>query len=326
MSGSDVGAWQGSAEKAEDHLKLTADQNRLITARWEAAKEARGRLDGIMQGIEHQSAERGGRLEGLEHSLKGLDSFRRKAAVTVKRNGGDAQEVCEEVDDLNRYTLTFEADEYVQGTKQAYAELRERGFETVSEYNTWEDPVYKGVNTAWEHPETKEKFELQFHTPESFKAKSDNHELYELARSGKFEEFNTKKDPKRSEAYQEASDLLQNERYENVRIPPGVEELNERKIRATLNPELDPEVIEHVRRMEADLKATHAAEAAAKAQQHQPASSLANGLGESLDTGGPGLRDRLGTRAEQPQLRTEARPTVADPVPTQSRGRGRSMS
>ncbi|MEU3351992.1 hypothetical protein [Streptomyces sp. NPDC037389] len=319
MSSSDVGAWQGSAEKAEDHLQLTADQNRLVTARWEAAKEARGGLDDMMRGIEQQSASQGGRLEGLDHSLKGLDSFRRKAAVAVKR-GSDAQEVCEDVDDLNRYTLTFETDEYVQGTKQTYAELQERGYETVYEYNTWEDPVYKGVNTAWEHPETKERFELQFHTPESFKAKSDNHELYELARSGKFEEFNTKKEPKRSEAYQEASDLLQNERYENVRIPPGVEELNERKIRATLNPNLDPEVIEHVRRMEADLQATHAA-----AKEQQQANTLGNGLGESLDTGGRGLRDRLGAKAEPPR-RSDVSPTIADPVPAQSRGRGRSMS
>lgn len=324
MSSTDVGAWKGSAEKRESHLELTAEQNRVVTARWESAKESRGRLDGLMRDIEGRSAEHGGRLEGLDHSLKGLDSLRRKVAVEVERPGVEAEDVVEEVDDLNRYTLTFETDNYVQGTKQTYAELRSRGFEPISEQNTWEDPVYKGVNSAWEHQETKERFELQFHTPESFEAKSENHELYELARSGEFEKYNTKEDPTRGVEYKEASDLLQHERYENVRIPPGVEELSNRKVRATLNPGVDPEIVEHVRRMESDLRATHAAEAAAKEQQ-QPANSLANGLGESLDTGGPNLRDRLGAKAE-PAHRSEVRPTVADPVPTQSRGRGRSMS
>ncbi|MEU5424059.1 hypothetical protein AB0H73_00400 [Streptomyces olivoreticuli] len=323
MSGSDVGAWQGSKEKSEDHLTLTADQNRQVTARWEAAEKARGRLDGIMSGIEQRSASHGGRLEGLEYSLKGVDSFRRKAAVAAKRDG-DVEDICENVEDLNRYTLTFDAENYVRGTKQTYAELRARGYEPISEHNTWEDPVYKGVNTSWEHPETEEKFELQFHTPESFKAKSDNHELYELARSGKFEDFNTEMEPKRSEAYQEASDLLQNERYENVRVPPGVEELDNRKIRATLNPNVDPEVVEHVRRMETDLRATHAA-AAEAVEPQQPAIGLGNGLGESLETGGPGLRDRLAAKAGSVRP-SNAQSAPAAPLPTQSRGRGRSMA
>ncbi|GAA0350715.1 hypothetical protein [Streptomyces blastmyceticus] len=323
MSTTEVGAWRGSAEKREQHLELTAEQNRMVTARWETAKEARGSLDGLMRGIEERSARHGGNLEGLDYSLKGLDSFRRKAAVSMKRPGVDAESVCEEVDDLNRYTLTFETDNYVQGTKQTYAELRDRGFEPVSEQNTWEDPVYKGINTAWEHPGTKEKFELQFHTPESFEAKSKNHELYELARSGEFEKYNTEEDPTAAVSYQEASDLLQNERYENVRTPPGVEEVSKRKVRATLNPEVDPEIIDHVRQMETDLKAVHAAGAAAKEQQQT--SALGSGLGETLQADGPGLRDRLATKTE-PARSPAAQAPAADPLPTQSRGRGRSMA
>ncbi|WKK20911.1 hypothetical protein QZH56_18605 [Streptomyces olivoreticuli] len=320
MTDVDTGAWRGSKEKAEDHLELSSEENRLVTSRWEAAKEARGRLDGIMAGVEERSASQGGKLEGLDYSLKGLDSFRRKVAVAVAR-GRKAEREVQKVDDLNRYTLTFDADTYVQGTQQTYAELRAQGFEPVSEQNTWEDPVYKGVNTAWENRETEEKFELQFHTPESFQAKSENHELYELARSGTFEQFNSEKDPKRSESYQEASDLLQNERYENVRVPPGVEELEKRTVRATLNPDVDPEVVEHVRQMEADLRATHAA--AAKAAEPQQS---ADGLGESLGTGGPGLRDRLAAKTGPVRQSNARSAPAADPLPTQSRGRGRSMA
>ncbi|MFI1798313.1 hypothetical protein ACH427_13315 [Streptomyces sp. NPDC020379] len=322
MSGSDVGAWQGAKEKSEDHLKLTPEQNRLVTARWEAAQEARGRLDGIMRGIEDRSVSRGGKLEGLENSLKGLDSFRRKAAVEVKRNGGDAQEVCEDVDDLNRYTLTFEADAYVEGTNQAYAELRSRGYETLSETNTWEDPVYKGVNTTWQHPETEEKFELQFHTPESFAAKSENHELYELTRSGKFEQIGAG-DKELAKSYKEAADLLQNERYANVRIPPGAEELREPLVRAKLNPDVDPEIVKEVRGMEADLRAIHEAAAVQRNEQRQSALP-GTALEESLQKEGPGLRNRLATKTESKQQSRTTAPT-ADPLPAQSRGRGPAL-
>jgi hypothetical protein len=47
--------------------------------------------------------------------------------------------------------------------------------------NTWGsvNPTYKGVNTVWEAP-SGEKFELQFHTQESFALKQGRlHELYE---------------------------------------------------------------------------------------------------------------------------------------------------
>ncbi|MFE0046660.1 hypothetical protein [Streptomyces albireticuli] len=337
MSGA-TGGWQGDAAKSEDHLRLTADENRLVTQRWEAAREARGRLDGIMAGVQERSAvSHGGKLEGLEHSLKGLDSFRRKVAVAVGR-GKDAEKVCDKVDDLNRYTLTFEAEGYTEGVQRTYAQLRERGYEPTSETNTWEDPVYKGVNTSWRHPETREKFELQFHTPESFKAKSDNHELYELARSGTFEKFNTARKPTQSEAYQEASDLLQNERYADVRIPPRVTELRERKVRATLNPAVDPEIVREVRQMESDLRERHAAAAGPEPvpapgrapdqnQERARANGLGGDLGESLRSEGPGLRERLAAKAaEAPahQRKSPAMP-VPDPLPAQSRGRGPSL-
>ncbi|ARZ69186.1 putative ubiquitin thioesterase L96 [Streptomyces albireticuli] len=342
MSG-ETGGWQGDAAKSEDHLRLTADENRLVTQRWEAAREARGRLDGIMADVQERSAvSHGGKLEGLDYSLKGLDSFRRKVAVAVGR-GKDAEKVCDKVDDLNRYTLTFEAEGYTEGVQRTYAQLRERGYEPTSETNTWEDPVYKGVNTSWQHPETREKFELQFHTPESFKAKSENHELYELARSGTFEKFNTARKPAQSEAYQEASDLLQNERYASVRIPPRVEELRERKVRATLNPAVDPEIVQKVRQMETDLRAQHAAAAGPGPERtsaltpdlNQPdvnqertrANSLGGGLEESLRSEGPGLRERLAAKAaETPRAQRKAPGTPAlDPLPSQSRGQGPSL-
>ncbi|WKU45697.1 hypothetical protein Q3V23_17465 [Streptomyces sp. VNUA116] len=319
------GGWQGDEAKSEQHLKLSAEDNRTVTQFWERAAAARGELDNTMKGLETQSAARGGKLEGLQYSLKGLDSLRRKVAVPTQR-GASAEDVCAEVDDLNRYTLTFETDNYVQGAKETYERLREQGYEPLSESNTWQDPVYKGLNTTWQHTEREERFELQFHTPESFAAKSENHELYELARGGSFDQKNTKEQPNRSTAYYQASDLLQNERYANVRIPEGVDELGKVKVRATLNPQVSPEVVAEVRQMEADLKATHA-EAAARARAEAEAKSVGLEMDDPLQSEKQDLKNRLAANASTPEsTRKAAEAPYRDPVPRQSHSRGPSLT
>ncbi|MEV4440680.1 hypothetical protein AB0K09_16965 [Streptomyces sp. NPDC049577] len=321
MSGNDVGAWKGDAAKFEEHLELTAEENRRVTSVWQRAETARGRLDGVMHDIQRGTAEsHGSKLEGLEYSLKGLDSLRRKVAV-AKDDGDSVEKTVSKVNDLNRYTLTFESETYTEGVKETYAQLREQGYEPVpgSEKNTWQDPVYKGVNTTWRNSATDEKFELQFHTPESFKAKSENHGLYEISRSGKVEKLGNG-NPALTKKYQEALDYLQSERYQGVRIPPGVEELREPKVRAKINPNVDPEAVEQIRQMEAELHASQEAEPAKK----QSAAAVSTDLGESLQAEGPDLRNRLATKSEAPKQVNTPAPAV-DPLPAQSRGRGPSL-
>jgi hypothetical protein len=49
--------------------------------------------------------------------------------------------------------------------------------------NHWEDPQYKGVNTRWLTSEG-QRFEVQFHTPESYHAKQEiTHGAYERVRN-----------------------------------------------------------------------------------------------------------------------------------------------
>ena len=86
-------------------------------------------------------------------------------------------------DDL-RYTMTFPADKYTEGVKGAVADLKAQGytFDQDRVKNTWESPVYRGLNTTARTPDGKA-FELQFHTPESFDLKENiQHPLYEEAR------------------------------------------------------------------------------------------------------------------------------------------------
>ncbi|MBT2384050.1 hypothetical protein [Streptomyces sp. ISL-11] len=314
-----TGAWEGEG------YKLSPEQNRVITERWEKAAAARGRLDAMMKGVQEETARsHGGRLQGLEYSLKDVDSFRRKAATAVKDKRLPVEKTARKVNDLNRYTLTFEPDSYTQGVERTYERLRESGYEPIAEKNTWQDPVYKGINTSWQHKESEEKFELQFHTPDSFEAKMENHELYEISRGKELDELAQGND-ELAESYRDAANHLQNERYKKVKVPPGQERIGEQLIRDELNSRVPLEHVELIRQKEAEKRAENLAKAPAKVpeqKQAEQATLQADGL-VRFET--PDLRHKLTTRPTPETPRRDSEAPSIDPLPRQSRGRGPSL-
>lgn len=177
-------SWRGRGRYA--YLFLTLEQTDLAEAEYAKATSARSRLDSLIRAVLRQLDLRyGGRLEGIEHSLKAKNSYFRKLAAEIDARVPPEQAVARQRD-LNRYTVTFPAGSYVAGVNDSYERLREHGFTLVSGRDTWEDPAYKGINTVWRHEETGRMVEIQFHTPESYAAKQDTHAAYELIRSGRF--------------------------------------------------------------------------------------------------------------------------------------------
>ena len=59
---------------------------------------------------------------------------------------------------------------YTQGYYDIKERLESLGYEMYQSKNSWDDAEYKGINTRWVTPEG-QRFEVQFHTPESFHAK-----------------------------------------------------------------------------------------------------------------------------------------------------------
>ncbi|MFI0817260.1 hypothetical protein ACH4TX_12240 [Streptomyces sp. NPDC021098] len=218
-------AWRGSAENNEDHLWLSVAEDTVVRAAWERAAAKRPEFDDMMRGIQQRTTRNGSQLPGdrmnsegtreIDFSLKGLDSLRRKVATELRSEVGlKATEVVADLKDLNRYTLTFEPGAYTDGVRAAFQDLEQRGFESIKVQNTWTDPVYKGINSAWEHKESGQRIELQLHTPDSFRVKSENHKLFELERSGALrEEFGKKK----AQPYIDAANELMNDRYQQCR-------------------------------------------------------------------------------------------------------------
>lgn len=125
----------------------------------------------------------GSELAGLEFKLKTKESYMRKINMDSK-NSLDPTAIQETIDNTNdviRYTFQAShenlVDKYIEINKQ----LTEKGYSQTKVKNTWliKSNPYKGINCNYSIPGG-QKFEIQYHTPESFAVKNgEMHRLYE---------------------------------------------------------------------------------------------------------------------------------------------------
>jgi hypothetical protein len=172
------GSWRGDGtrylnpeqhKQAREEITRVRETQKVLTEHIEEAK---------------QENACGGWLEGLEYRLKGDDRIKEKAAEILKRVPGKTVEnVVRELPDVIRYTFCFEVGSYAAGYGDVKDRLERQGHSMIYSKNHWrDDPEYKGINTRWVTPEG-QRFELQFHTPESYHAKQEvTHRTYERLR------------------------------------------------------------------------------------------------------------------------------------------------
>jgi hypothetical protein len=136
-----------------------------------------------MQTIGKENAQ-GGWLEGFGHRIKGDDRLKEKIAEQVAvEPDKPCSLILRKIPDALRYTCCVEPDNYTEGYYDIKAWLENLGHEMYQGTNYWADPEYKGINTRWvtQHGQ---RFEVQFHTPESFHAKEYvTHKAYERLRN-----------------------------------------------------------------------------------------------------------------------------------------------
>jgi hypothetical protein len=126
-----------------------------------------------------------GWLEGLEYRLKGEDRLKEKIAEKIAHQPNRAPaEVARQTSDAIRYTFCFESASYSDGYRDVKQRLEAREYRMVYSKNHWRDDLeYKGINTRWATLEG-QRFEVQFHTPESYHAKQEvTHGSYERLRN-----------------------------------------------------------------------------------------------------------------------------------------------
>lgn len=156
-----------------------------------------------------------GWLAGFEHRLKGED--RLKAKINEKLEAEPritASDALREVADAIRYTYCFQPENYTRGYYVIKERFESRGHEMYYSKNWWTNPEYKGINTRW-MTQDGERFEVQFHTPDSFHAKHVvTHAAYERIR-----------DPATSDEERGELKAFQRTVSSRIRVPDGAADI-----------------------------------------------------------------------------------------------------
>ena len=143
-------------------------------------------------------------MVGLEHKFKTEASLTRKIADESAKSakslmdfGYSTDEAIEKStkrqsarnNDALRYTFLFPFDKYLFGFKQSLQRLKQNGLKIPENriWNAWKnigtpfDKGYRGINITIISSQG-QKFELQFHTRESYELKTKTHYLYQESR------------------------------------------------------------------------------------------------------------------------------------------------
>jgi hypothetical protein len=161
-----AGSWRGPGDRT-----LRADENAQADQVIAALQECEPAVTGFLQQLESQSPF-GARLVGLEHRLKGPDRLKEKLVDELwAEETADVTNACSVIFDAVRYSYCCDVDQYAESYADVHERLESAGYRMIFRANRWVgDPEYRGLNTRWLTPDG-DRFELQFHTPESFFAK-----------------------------------------------------------------------------------------------------------------------------------------------------------
>lgn len=130
-------------------------------------------------------------IVGLENKFKSEESLTRKLLLLVEKDTTDMtfrqklRKFARLNNDTLRYTFIFPTGEYTKCFREAIEKLEKTGFVIPSNrvWNAWEnigtarDTGYRGINVTVISSQNR-KFEIQFHTEESFRLKTETHDLY----------------------------------------------------------------------------------------------------------------------------------------------------
>lgn len=118
-----------------------------------------------------------------DKKLKDPISLSRKLLNIQKTDNLTLDEATFKLKDGLRYTYVIESDKYTNTTRNIIDSLNKQGYNTYTLKNTWNKEGYKGINATF-IDNSGNKFEIQFHTEESFVEKTSlTHDVYEIYRN-----------------------------------------------------------------------------------------------------------------------------------------------
>lgn len=162
----------------------------------------------ITKHVKDVAKQTGMNMEGLDYRLKTKESYLGKIKREYSPEGNTY-----EVKDIIRYTYTATAKDLVPKAEKAIELHKDAGYNTDRIKNSWLDShnPYNGVNTILSSPNG-QKFEIQYHTPESYAVKDQMHKDYESWR---------KLDPSSKEAIELRKKMLT--QSQGMEVPADIE-------------------------------------------------------------------------------------------------------
>jgi len=173
------GSWRGSG----NHY-LSPEQHVRAKDVIGSVRQAEATISQHIREVERDNS-CGGRLAGWDFRLKGEDRLKEKIAGLAETDAPDASaaDIVRDIPDAIRYTFCTRPGTYREAYWNIKGLLEAHGFKMIYSQNHWSDSQYKGINTRWVTLDD-QRFELQFHTPESFHAKQRiTHLPYERTRN-----------------------------------------------------------------------------------------------------------------------------------------------
>jgi hypothetical protein len=204
---------------------LTPEQNRAADRALAKCLDAEGRdvngtydtrgLTPAMRRVEAQ-VDFGTLVEDTEKfALKEPDRFKEKLAERIQDEPDKlVEQHADEIHDGIRYTFVSDSEGFVYIVNQATAILKAKGYELGVRKNEWDNEEYKGVNSRWRDHESGCRFEIQFHTHESWQVKQATHGAYKRIH-----------DTGTPAAERERLRAYQREISSNLVLPPGCESI-----------------------------------------------------------------------------------------------------
>ncbi len=162
--------WKAKYVKPKDDEWLQAKRRSMVY--YNRAVDNEPLISGVVKKV---SADNQMELAGWDFRIKGKESYMRKIQNRYENGQTDYRS-----SDIVRYTMVTGGDTLVSKLKRVIKGLAALGYETIEVNNFWLDTLnpYNVINTVVKAP-TGQRFELQYHTPESLEMKEKIHVLYE---------------------------------------------------------------------------------------------------------------------------------------------------
>ncbi|WP_371217379.1 XopAD/skwp family type III secretion system effector [Pseudomonas savastanoi pv. phaseolicola] len=140
------------------------------------AREMEPRVTHMLRRVAESHA---GQLAGMDHQLKSVGSLKEKLTQQMAVKNKTLEEAVAGVNDALRYSVVLDPQHFTAGLRGVLASLDDQGHVRVKLNNLFakHQPAFKAVNVTMRSPEGA-LWEIQFHTPDTFRLKEQFHDLY----------------------------------------------------------------------------------------------------------------------------------------------------